>query len=118
MAYFECLHELKLIVDLMNEAGISGMRFSISETAKWGDVSVGPKIIDGSVKKRMKAALKEIQSGKFARNWVREYQTGYKRYNALLRKGEKHPIEKTGAKLRAMMPWMRKRSIKGAQAAY
>src|ERR1051326_1610536 len=66
MAYFECLHELKLIVDLMNEAGISGMRFSISETAKWGDVTVGPRIIDASVKKRMQTALKEIQSGKFA----------------------------------------------------
>ncbi|TAL04077.1 MAG: ketol-acid reductoisomerase [Verrucomicrobia bacterium] len=118
MAYFECLHELKLIVDLMNEAGISGMRFSVSETAKWGDVSVGPKIIDASVKKRMKAALKDIQSGKFARNWVKEYQGGYKRYNALLKKGENHPIEKTGARLRAMMPWMKKRAIKGAQAAY
>ncbi|MBI3879140.1 MAG: ketol-acid reductoisomerase [Verrucomicrobia bacterium] len=118
MAYFECLHELKLIVDLMNEAGISGMRFSISETAKWGDVSVGPKIIDASVKQRMKAALKDIQSGKFAKNWVKEYKGGYKRYNALLAKGAKHPIEKTGAKLRALMPWMQKRSIKGAQAAY
>src|SRR4249920_904192 len=118
MAYFECLHELKLIVDLMNEAGISGMRFSISETAKWGDVTVGPKVVDSSVKKRMKAVLKDIQSGKFAKNWVKEYQTGYKRYNALLKKGERHPIEKTGARLRAMMPWMRKRSIKGAQAAY
>ena len=71
MAYFECLHELKLIVDLMNEAGISGMRFSISETAKWGDVSVGPKIIDASVKRRMKTALKEIQNGKFAKGWVK-----------------------------------------------
>jgi ketol-acid reductoisomerase len=118
MAYFECLHELKLIVDLMNEAGISGMRFSISETAKWGDVSVGPKIIDASVKKRMKAALKDIQSGKFAREWVKEYQTGYKRYNALLKADTNHPIEKVGAKLRAMMPWMQKRSIKGVQAAY
>jgi ketol-acid reductoisomerase len=118
MAYFECLHELKLIVDLMNEAGISGMRFSISETAKWGDVSVGPKIIDASVKKRMKAALKNIQSGQFAKDWVKEYQTGYKRYNALLKKGERHPIEKTGARLRGLMPWMQKRSIKGAQAAY
>src|SRR6266852_4506848 len=118
MAYFECLHELKLIVDLMNEAGISGMRFSISETAKWGDVSIGPKIIDASVKKRMAAALKDIQSGKFAKDWVKEYEGGYKRYNALLKKGEKHPIEKTGAKLRAMMPWMKKRQIKGAQAAY
>src|SRR5438128_12343059 len=80
MAYFECLHEMKLIVDLMNEAGISGMRFSISETAKWGDVSIGPKIIDAGVRKRMKAALKDIQSGKFARGWVRQYQTAYNRY--------------------------------------
>ena len=118
MAYFECLHELKLIVDLMNEAGIAGMRFSISETAKWGDVSVGPKIVDASVKKRMKAALKDIQSGKFAKEWVAEYKGGYKKYNALLKKGEQHPIEKTGAKLRSLMPWMQKRSIKGAQAAY
>ena len=118
MANFECLHELKLIVDLMNESGISGMRFSISETAKWGDVSVGPKIIDAGVKKRMKAALKDIQSGKFAKAWVKEYQTGYKKYNALLKKGQNHPIEKTGAKLRAMMPWMKKKNIKGAQAAY
>ena len=118
MAYFECLHELTLIVDLMNESGISGMRFSISETAKWGDVSVGPKIVDASVKKRMKAALKEIQSGKFAKDWVKEYQGGYKRYHALLKKGENHPIEKVGARLRSMMPWMQKRSIKGAQAAY
>ncbi len=118
MAYFECLHELKLIVDLMNEAGIAGMRFSISETAKWVDVSVGPKIIDASVKKRMKAALKDIQSGKFAKEWVAEYKGGYKKYNALLKKGEQHPIEKTGAKLRSLMPWMQKRAIKGAQAAY
>jgi ketol-acid reductoisomerase len=118
MAYFECLHELKLIVDLMNEAGIAGMRFSISETAKWGDVSVGPKIIDGSVKKRMKSALKDIQTGKFAKDWVKEYKGGYKKYNALLKAGEKHGIEKTGAKLRSLMPWIQKRSIKGAQAAY
>jgi ketol-acid reductoisomerase len=118
MAYFECLHELKLIVDLMNEAGVSGMRFSISETAKWGDVSVGPKIIDASVKKRMKAALKDIQTGKFAKDWVKEYQGGYKNYNALLKKGEQHDIEKVGTRLRSMMPWMKKRAIKGTQAAY
>ena len=118
MAYFECLHELKLIVDLMNEKGIAGMRFSISETAKWGDVTVGPKIIDASVKKRMKAALKDIQTGKFAKDWVKEYQGGYKKYNALLKAGEKHGIEKTGEKLRSLMPWMPKRSIKGVQAAY
>ncbi len=118
MAYFECLHELKLIVDLMNESGIAGMRFSISETAKWGDVSVGPKIIDASVKKRMKIALKNIQSGKFAHDWVAEYKGGYKKYNALLKKGQQHPIEKTGARLRSLMPWMKKRAITGVQASY
>jgi len=118
MAYFECLHELKLIVDLMNESGIAGMRFSISETAKWGDVSIGPKIIDASVKKRMKAALKNIQNGKFARDWIKEYETGYKRYNALLKAGEKHPIEKIGARLRGLMPWIKRKNIRGAQAAY
>src|SRR5438094_4219778 len=118
MAYFECLHELKLIVDLINEAGISGMRFSISETAKWGDVLVGPKIVDKSVKKRMKEALKEIQSGKFAKDWIRETKTGRKRYTKLLKEGELHPIEKVGERLRGLMPWIQKRSIKGAQAAY
>jgi ketol-acid reductoisomerase len=118
MAYFECLHELKLIADLMNEAGISGMRFSISETAKWGDVSVGPKIIDPGVKRRMKAALKDIQSGKFARGWIAEYKGGYQKYRALLKRGEKHSIEKVGSRLRSLMPWMKKRQIKGAQAAY
>jgi ketol-acid reductoisomerase len=118
MAYFECLHELKLIVDLMNEAGVSGMRFSISETAKWGDVTVGPRVVDASVKKRMKEVLKDVQSGKFAKGWIKEYQSGYKRYNALLKKGETHSIEKVGARLRSMMPWMPKRSVKGVQAAY
>ena len=118
IAYFECLHELKLIVDLINEAGISGMRFSVSETAKWGDVTLGPKIIDAGVKKRMKAALKDVQSGKFAKGWVSEYKGGYKKYNALLKKGQQHPIEKVGARLRGLMPWMKKRSIHGAQAAY
>jgi ketol-acid reductoisomerase len=118
MAYFECLHELKLIVDLMNEAGVSGMRFSISETAKWGDVSVGPKIVDKSVKKRMKEALKDIQTGKFAKGWIKEYEGGYKKYNALLKAGENHSIEKVGGKLRSLMPWMQKRQIKGAQASY
>lgn len=118
MAYFECLHELKLIVDLMNESGIAGMRFSISETAKWGDVSVGPKIIDASVKKRMGKALKDIQNGKFAKGWVEEYEGGYKEYDRLLKEGANHPIEKTGAKLRALMPWIKKRDFKGAQASY
>jgi ketol-acid reductoisomerase len=118
MAYFECLHELKLIVDLMNEAGISGMRFSISETAKWGDVSVGPKIIDASVKKRMKAALKDVQSGKFAKGWVAEYKGGYKKYNALLKKGRTASHRKSRRTVARLMPWMKKRSVKGVQAAY
>src|SRR5256884_3155942 len=118
MAYFECLHELKLIVDLINESGISGMRFSVSETAKWGDVTVGPMIINAGVKKRMKAALKEIQSGKFAKDWIRETKTGRKRYTKLLKAGEQHSIEKVGARLRSLMPWMQKRSVKGVQAAY
>ena len=100
MAYFECLHELKLIADLMNEAGISGMRFSISETAKWGDVSVGPKIIDAGVKKRMQAALKDIQSGKFAKGWIAEYKGGYKRYNAMLKRGKNIPSKRSGAAAR------------------
>ena len=94
------------------------MRFSISETAKWGDVSVGPKIIDASVKKRMKAALKDIQNGRFAKDWVKEYEGGYKKYNALLKAGTKHPIEKTGARLRGMMSWIKKRDVGGAQASY
>ncbi len=118
MAYFECLHELKLTVDLMNEAGISGMRFSVSETAKWGDVSVGPKVIDAGVKKRMKKVLKNIQSGKFAKGWIAEYKGGYKKYNALLKRGANHPVEQVGRRLRGLMPWMKKRSIKGAQASY
>lgn len=118
MAYFECLHELKLIVDLINESGISGMRFSISETAKWGDVTIGPKIIDENVKQKMKAALADIQSGKFAKGWIEEYQTGYKKYQHLLKEGEQHSIEKVGQPLRALMPWMQKRSTRGVQASY
>jgi ketol-acid reductoisomerase len=118
MAYFECLHELKLIVDLINEAGIAGMRFSISETAEWGDVTVGPQIIDESVKKRMKKALKRIQKGDFAKEWIKECETGQKKFNALRKAGEQHDIEKVGKRLRGLMPWIKKRDIKGAQAAY
>ena len=105
LAYFECLHELKFIVDLMHEAGISGMRALISETAKWGDLTVGPKIIDRSVKRRMAAALKNIQSGKFAKEWIRETRTGQKRLSSLLKAGKNHPIEHVGARLRALMAW-------------
>jgi ketol-acid reductoisomerase len=94
------------------------MRFSISETAKWGDVSVGPKIIDASVKKKMQRALKEIQNGKFAQGWIAEYKDGLKSYKSLLAAGQKHPVEKVGEKLRSLMPWIQKKNIKGAQAAY
>ncbi len=118
MAYFECLHELKLIVDLMNEAGIAGMRFSISETAKYGDVVTGPRIINKSVKKEMGKVLKEIQNGKFAKNWINEYKTGRKNYTALLKAGEKHQIEKVGSRLRGLMPWIGKKNVGGAQASY
>ncbi len=118
MAYFECLHELKLIVDLMIESGIAGMRFSVSETARYGDVTRGPRVINGNVKKSMKSILKEIQSGKFAKEWVKEYQAGLPKYNKLLEDGEKHPIEETGQRLRSLMPWIPKKNIKGAQASY
>jgi len=118
MAYFECLHELKLIVDLMIESGIAGMRFSVSETAKYGDVTRGPRVMNGNVKKSMKSILKEIQSGKFAKEWVKEYQAGLPKYNKLLEDGEKHPIEETGQRLRSLMPWIPKKNIKGAQASY
>ena len=118
VAYFEVLHELKLIVDLINEAGIAGMRFSISETAKYGDVVSGPRVIDARTKKSMQGVLQDIRNGKFARDWIRESRTGMKRYRRLLKAGEKHPIEKTGARLRGLMPWIRRRNLKGAQAAY
>ena len=118
MAYFECLHELKLIVDLINEAGISGMRFSISETAKYGDVVSGPRVINKAVKKEMGKVLKDIQSGKFAKQWINEHKTGRKNYTALLKAGETHPIEKVGARLRGLMPWIGHKNLKGPQAAY
>ena len=118
MAYFACLHELKLIVDLMVESGVSGMRFSISETAEWGDYISGPRVINASSRKAMKAILKDIQSGKFTKNWVKEYKAGCPKYKNYIAEGEKHPIEKTGQRLRALMPWVKKRNIKGAQAAY
>jgi ketol-acid reductoisomerase len=118
MAYFECLHELKLICDLMYESGIAGMRFSISETAKFGDITRGPRVINKNTKTEMKKILKEIQSGQFTKEWVKEHKGGLKNYNKLLKAGAQHPIEKTGAYLRSMMPWMAKKNIKGVQASY
>ncbi len=108
MAYFECLHEVKLIVDLIYEGGIANMRYSISTTAKYGDVTRGPRIITDKTRQEMRKILKEIQSGEFAREWVLENQANRPVYNALLAKGEQHPIEEVGARLRAMMPWLKK----------
>ncbi|MDE0820172.1 MAG: ketol-acid reductoisomerase [Opitutales bacterium] len=118
MAYFECLHELKLIVDLMVESGIAGMRFSISETAKYGDITRGPRVITAETKATMKEILREIQEGEFAQEWIDEYKAGLPEYNRLLEEGEKHPVEETGQYLRDLMPWVPKRSIKGTQASY
>jgi ketol-acid reductoisomerase len=106
MAYFECLHEVKLIVDLMYEEGITGMRYSISDTAEYGDVTRGPRVITPATKKAMQKILKEIQSGKFAREWVKESETGRVNFNALREAGAKHPIEEVGKRLRGMMPWL------------
>ena len=103
MAYFECLHEIKLIVDLMYEGGIANMRYSISETAEYGDYVTGPKIIDESAKKRMKEVLKNIQNGKFAKDFIQEANTGKIRMNAERNLMKAHPIEKVGEKLRKMM---------------
>ena len=108
LAYFECLHELKFIVDLVHERGLAGMRALISDTAKWGELTVGPKIVDRMVQKRMAKALRDIRSGKFAREFVREMKTGRRRYKKLLRDAEKHPIEPVGRKLRALMSWRTK----------
>jgi ketol-acid reductoisomerase len=108
LAYFECLHELKFIVDLIHEAGIAGMRRLISDTAKWGELTVGPKIIDKTVQKKMMAALREIRSGKFARDFIQEMKTGGRRSAKLLRESEKHPIEKVGTRLRGLMSWKAK----------
>jgi ketol-acid reductoisomerase len=108
MAYFECLHEVKLIVDLIYEGGISNMRYSISNTAKFGDVTRGPRIITDETRQEMKRILEEIQSGRFAKEWILENKAGRPVFNALLKKGAAHPIEDVGSKLRAMMPWLKK----------
>ena len=107
VAYFECLHELKLIVDLMYEAGIAGMRYSISDTAQYGDMTRGPRLIDSSVRTRMKELLHDIQSGTFAREWILENQAGRPVFRALSARDEQHPIEDVGRRLRGMMSWIR-----------
>ncbi|MDD5775053.1 MAG: ketol-acid reductoisomerase, partial [Candidatus Omnitrophica bacterium] len=108
IAYFEVLHELKLITDLIQERGISGMRRGVSNTACYGDLSRGPRIITERTRKEMKKILKEIKSGKFAREWIKENEEGRPNFNRLLQEGDNHKIEQVGKQLREMMPWMKK----------
>ncbi|AEF93174.1 Ketol-acid reductoisomerase [Desulfotomaculum nigrificans CO-1-SRB] len=108
MAYFECLHEMKLIVDLINEGGLSLMRYSISNTAEYGDYMVGRRIINEETRKEMKKVLREIQDGTFARNWMLENQIKAPQFHAMRRMEQEHQIEKVGAELRKMMPWLKK----------
>jgi ketol-acid reductoisomerase len=106
IAYFECLHELKLIVDLMYEGGLEKMRWSVSETAEWGDYVTGPRIITDATKAEMKKVLTEIQDGTFAKNWMDEYHGGLKKYNEYKTQDEKHLLETTGKELRKLMSWV------------
>ena len=108
LAYFECMHELKLIVDLMYEGGMEYMRYSISDTAEYGDYTRGPVVIDGHVKDNMRRVLRQIQDGSFAREWILENQAGRPSFMALRRLNAEHPIEEVGAELRGMMAWLKK----------
>ncbi|GAX91490.1 ketol-acid reductoisomerase [Effusibacillus lacus] len=108
IAYFECLHELKLIVDLMYEGGLSRMRYSISDTAEFGDYMTGPRIVTEETKKEMRKVLEEIQRGEFAKKWILENQAGRPSYNAIKQQEAEHPIEQVGARLREMMSWIKK----------
>jgi ketol-acid reductoisomerase len=111
MAYFECLHELKLIVDLIYEGGLANMRYSISNTAEWGDFYTGPKIITPDVKERMKDALKHIQSGEFTKNYIADAKAGFPQMKGWRKATEEHQIEKVGKGLRDMMPWIAKNKL-------
>src|SRR5215213_7125781 len=106
MAYFECLHEMKLIVDLLYEGGISEMRYSISNTAQYGDMTRGPVVVNDETRHRMQELLKDIQSGAFAHDWMNEARTGRQRFQQLDNEAREHPIERVGARLRTMMPWL------------
>jgi len=108
IAYFECLHELKLIVDLMYEGGIGWMRYSVSDTAQYGDMTIGKRIINKETRKEMKKVLEEIQDGRFAKAWLLESQVNRPAFNAMTRNEENHPIEKVGEQLRGMMSWLKK----------
>ncbi|WP_207456583.1 ketol-acid reductoisomerase [Azospirillum sp. SYSU D00513] len=111
MAYFECLHEVKLIVDLMYEGGMANMRYSISNTAEYGDYKTGPRIITAETKAEMKRVLEDIQTGRFVRDWMLECKAGQPSFKAIRRRNAEHDIEKVGEKLRAMMPWISERRL-------
>ncbi len=117
MAYFECLHEVKLIVDLMYEEGIAGMRYSISDTAEYGDLTRGPRIITDETKAEMRRILDEIRSGQFADEWIAESESGRDNYHRLQQRGKDHPIEAVGGRLRSMMPWISAGKTKVADAS-
>ena len=117
IAYFEVLHELKLIVDLMYEGGIARMRYSISDTAEYGDLTRGPRVVNAAVKEEMKKILGEIQDGRFADEWIAESDSGRAKFNALRKAGQEHPIEVVGAQLRSMMPWISAGKQKVAEAS-
>ena len=111
MAYFECLHETKLIVDLLYEGGIANMRYSISNTAEWGEYVSGPRIITAETKAEMKRILNDIQTGKFTSEWMQEYRSGLARFKGIRRLNDGHQIEQVGEKLRGMMPWISKNKL-------
>jgi ketol-acid reductoisomerase len=111
MAYFECIHEVKLIVDLIYEGGVANMRYSVSNTAEYGDLTRGPRIIDAGVKQRMKDVLREVQSGQFAREFILENRAGKPGFNAMRRIAAEHPLEKVGARLRGLMPWLQEKRL-------
>ncbi len=117
LAYFECLHELKLIVDLMYEGGLEGMRYSISDTAQWGDFVSGPRVVTPAVKAEMQEILKDIQEGRFAKGWILENQANRPEFNAINEAEKQHPIEVVGRELRAMMPFVNKEKKKVAAVA-
>jgi ketol-acid reductoisomerase len=114
IAYFECLNEMKLIVDLMYEGGMGWMRYSVSDTAKYGDLTAGKKVIDGRVRETMKTLLADVKDGSFAKDWMLENQCGRPRMKKWMQQEKSHPIEAVGKELRAMMPWMDAKSAPDA----
>jgi len=113
MAYFETIHEVKLIVDLIYEGGIANMRYSVSNTAEYGDLTRGPRVVDESVKQRMREVLADIQSGRFAKDWVLENKAGAISFEALRKRARAHPLEEVGARLRGLMPWLKEKRLVG-----